>query len=74
MDSISAGFDGDIYNFLNIEICVCGTPRAKAICFICKLHIERLGIYVGVNRNRSNSVITCGSDDSNGDFATVSNE
>ncbi len=74
MNRIGTGARGNRQQLFDVQVGVGRALTLQPIGFIGLTHVQRVDIGIGVHRHRGDSVVTAGTGNTNGDFATIGNQ
>src|SRR4051794_28413059 len=74
MNGIDIADFGRAHDAIDSQIAIGARRRADADGFIRELHMERVAVRLGVNRERANPQLLAGADHAQGDFAAICDE
>jgi hypothetical protein len=74
VDRVGAGALGDLEELLLHEVAVPGGRAPERVGLVGDLHVQRVAVGIGVDRDRPDPSVLAGPCDAHGDLATVGDE
>ncbi len=74
MDSLCAGFLRSLYDRTDIQIALRRNGRADAHRLVGHLHMQRLGVGIGIDRDSDDAKLARRADDPAGNFSAIGNQ